>query len=159
MFVTIIFSIWLHMKLELYYISRRRTQRVISRPETGGIPVFWWNFSSPASSSPFPCFPCTALVLEDPGSAAPNAAQHEISMQMTHFDFSVNHHCKCQAHYSQILQGVVTSISASRERRFLKGPVFNNAALGCYRKCSFFLMFSAKKKKRRREKHYGELVL
>ncbi len=56
-----------------------------------------------------------------PGPAF-NTTLYEISMQMTHFVFSVNHHCKCQAHYSQILQGVVTSISGSGEGRFLKGP-------------------------------------
>lgn len=107
-------------------------KRDVSFPKTCGIPDFWslkaWGhgriFPSTAFGSPFPRFPWDALVLEDLGSTAPNAAQHEISMQMTHFNFSVNHHCKCQAHYSQILQGVVTSVAASRERRFLKGAAW-----------------------------------
>lgn len=64
-----------------------------------------------------------------PGSPAFNTTLYEISMQMTHFVFSVNHHCKCQAHYSQILQGVVTSISSSGEGRFLKGAAFHKKRL------------------------------
>lgn len=127
--------------LMTYNLLLASSEREVSLPKTSGIPVMCFLraqrhggiISPPAFCSPFPCFSWAASVLEDPGSAAPN----EISMQMTHFDFSVNHHCKCQAHYSQILQGVVTSISASRERRFLKGAawVLNNAALGCFLIC------------------------